>query len=135
MWLREEFGSRAFFPDSTNATFDLPPDSGLSSYSLIVEGSEVQSPSTSAGNVHVATPGSAPRPNLLSGPSGKKLQTMNVKVVKATIKRLPGGRCEFCHLGQIFVDVIESTANVHYIQSAVQKRWGAEHVPGHCRWS
>ena len=52
--------------------FDLSPDSGLSSYSLVVEGSEVQSPS--ALTVHVATPIVAPRLTSFPGSSGKKAQ-------------------------------------------------------------
>ena len=88
----------------------------------------MQSSSASTSNVHVATPVVAPRLTSLPGSSTKKAQTMNVKVIQATIKRLPGGRCEFCHIGQTFVDIIESTANVHYIRSAVQKRWGSDHV-------
>ena len=53
---------------------------------------------------------------------------INVKVIQATMKRLSSGKCEFVHLGQTFVDVIESTANVNYIKSVVQNRWGSNYI-------
>ena len=40
IWLREEFGSRAFFPDVVTSKFDLPHDVAQLSVSLIVEGSD-----------------------------------------------------------------------------------------------
>ena len=38
VWLREECGSRTYFPDAMNATFDLPQNIDPGSVSLIVEG-------------------------------------------------------------------------------------------------
>ena len=120
VWLREEYGTRAFFPDSDNATFSIPPDHSL--ISVIVEGSE-------SAHVlpHVATPAPPPRLPPVAGPS-RKCQTVNVKVVQAVLKRHPGGKCEFTQLGQTFVDVTEATANVDYIRSAIQKKWGTDYI-------
>ena len=44
--MREEFGSRAYFPDVINTTFDLPHDIGRVSVSLVVEGADPAVPGT-----------------------------------------------------------------------------------------
>ena len=68
VWLREEFGNGAFFPDGANAKFDLPHDVVRLSISLIVEGSDrgTSSAGSSYGSVPVATPPVALRPNVMS---------------------------------------------------------------------
>ena len=126
IWLREECGSRAYLPDATNTRFDFPTDVSRLPFGLIVEGSELQGqqPSTS-GSTYVATP-VAPRPLFTSGKKSH-VPTVNVKVVQASMERLPSGKCEFSHMGQMCVDVTESTANVNYIRSVVQKRWGSDY--------
>ena len=73
MWLREDFGSRAFFPDPMNSKFELPDDISVS---LVVEGSDPAVPGTSSGSVHVTTPPIAPRPSTLSLSNSKKMQTL-----------------------------------------------------------
>ena len=78
MWLREDFGSRAFFPDPMNSKFELPNDISVS---LVVEGSDPAVPGTSSGSVYVTTPPIAPRPSTLSLSNSKKMQTLNVKVI------------------------------------------------------
>ena len=130
VWLREQYGSRAFLPDTMNVKFDLPPDVAQVSLSLIMEGSDPAVLGTSSGSssVHVTTP-VVPRTAPLTVVGTNKTQTLNVKVIQATMECLRGGKCEFAHLGQTFVDVTESTANVNYIRSVVQKRWGFEYVP------
>lgn len=42
------------------------------------------------------------------------------------MKRQANGKFEFTSTGQAFIDVTDSTANVHYITNVVQKRWGAD---------
>ena len=118
------------FPDATNARFDLPHDVASVSVSLVVEGSDPAVPGTSSGSIHVTTPTPpvAPRPNALSVSDSKKMQTIDVKVIQASMKSLLSGKCEFTHLGQTFVDVTESTANVNYISNVVQKRWGYNYI-------
>ena len=128
MWLQEGFGSRAFFLDAMNAKFDLSNTVAHVSLSLIVEGSDPAVPGTSSGSVHVITPPVTPRPITLSAFGSKKMQTLNVKVIQASMKRLASGKCEFVHLGQTFVDITESTANVNYIKNVVQKRWGSNYI-------
>ena len=121
VWLQEEFGNRAFFPDASNTKFDLPSDVVCLSISLVVEGSDPPVPGSSSSfgsSVPVATPSVSMRPNFVSVTGSKKLQTLNVKVVQASMKRLANGKCEFVHLGQTFVNINETTANVDYVTSA-----------------
>lgn len=59
-------------------------------------------------------------------PVSRKANTINVKVIQAAMKRQPNGKFEFTSTGQAFIDVTDSTANVHYITNVVQKRWGAD---------
>ena len=35
---------------------------------------------------------------------------------------------EFMAQNQTFVDVTEATANLHYVSSAIQRKWGPEYV-------
>ena len=76
----------------------------------------------------VAVQSVSARPAFMSVTGGKKLQTANVKVVQASLKRLASGKCEFVHLGQTFVNVNEANANVDYITSVVQRRWGSHYI-------
>ena len=58
----------------------------------------------------------------------RKAQSTNVKIVQASVKRLPTGKLEFFGQNQTFVDVTETTANLHYVSSAIQRKWGPEYV-------
>lgn len=58
----------------------------------------------------------------------RKSPSTNVKVVQATMKRLSSGKIEFTTQNQTFVDVTEITANLHYISSVVQRKWGSQYV-------
>ena len=113
VWLREEFGNRAFFPDAANTKFNFPNDIVRLSISLIVKGSDPAVPgssSSSVSSVPVATESASGSPSFVSVTGSKKGHSLNVKVVQATMKRLANGKCEFIHLGQTFVNVNESTA-------------------------
>lgn len=115
-----------YFPDETNSHFELSPNIEMSC--LLVEGSP-QNRGTFATPMPLATPG----PSGSSGtsyrqlvPVSKKGNTINVKVIQATMKRQPNGKYEFSSTGQAFIDVTDSTANVNYITNVVQKRWGSD---------
>ena len=58
----------------------------------------------------------------------RRVQSVNVKIVKASMKPGVNGRPEFTPVTQTFVDVTESTANTTYILNAVQRKWGAPYV-------
>ena len=57
----------------------------------------------------------------------RKTQSINVKVIQASVKRLANGKLEFMPHNQTFVDVTEATANVNYVTSAVQRKWGSDY--------
>ena len=58
--------------------------------------------------------------------SRKKDET-NVKVVKATMVKLPNGKAKFTTESQTFVKLTESTANVPFISNAIQSIWGKKY--------
>ena len=58
----------------------------------------------------------------------RRVQSVNVKIAKATMKLGANGKPEFTPLTQTFVDITESTANTDYILSAVQRMWGTQYV-------
>ena len=47
---------------------------------------------------------------------------MNVKVVQAHVSKSATGKLEFHRLGQAFIDVNESTANVFHITDVIQNK-------------
>ena len=138
IWLHEESpGNRAFFPDPQNARFLLNEDVGILITNLVAMGSPIQtSPHT------LPTTSVPPRmPSASSEPStsglhipqtqftaSRKAQSTNVKIVQASMKRLPNGKMEFMAQNQTFVDVTETTANLHYVSSAIQRKWGPEYI-------
>ena len=114
-----------FFPES-NGQLAIPDETFLH---LVVEGidqrlSKISGPS--AVNVPISTtrvglaplPGSSRKTSAVGG-------TVNVKVVIAAFRK-QGGKVEFTPQEQTFVDCTDTTANVDYIQSAIQRKWGPE---------
>ena len=73
------------------------------------------------------TTGNSNRPFVSS--NQKKSQTFNVKIVQATIKWLPNRKPKFKQMGQLFIDITEATANVEYVQSVIQSKWGPDYIP------
>ena len=136
VWLKEEFGPKAFFPDPVTATFQFPSEVGRGILSLVVNGAPRQSGS-SATMPHLAFPSSQHfqshqvTPTVVHTPKpvfqGKK-GSVNVKVIQASVFKTAGGKINFEKLGQAFIDVNESTANVFYIAGVIEKKWGPEYV-------
>ena len=60
--------------------------------------------------------------------SSRKSLSCSVKIVQASSRRLPNGKMEFSAHNQLYIDVIEATANLNYITLAVQRQWGPEYV-------
>ena len=131
VWLRKNSpGSRAFFPDGNNSHFVLNDDVGVIITDLVAMGSPVnmQSPTSSA---RVLPRYSEPSTSVLSHQaniSARKTQSCNVKIIQASVRRLSSGKLEFLPQNQTFVDVTEATANLHYVSSAVQRKWGQEYT-------
>lgn len=132
VWLREESGSRAFFPDAQNSRFVLSDDVGVLITELVAMGSPVPG-TASFGQSTVRVPSISPPSNEpstsgLQTQSLRKNQTSSVKIIQASMKRLASGKVDFVPQNQTFVDVTEATANVNYITAAVQRRWGSDHL-------
>ena len=133
VWLREEGGSRAFFPDLQNAQFVLSDDVGVLITDLIAMGSPAQgqpSFAPSVGRVAAISSSLANEPSTSgtqSVPAMRKIQSINVKIIQASVKRLANGKLEFMPHNQTFVDVTEATANVNYVTSAVQHKWESDY--------
>jgi hypothetical protein len=132
VWLHEEsLGNRAFFPDSHNTRND---DVGILITNLVAMGSPAQttSPASSA-PARMSAASAEPSTSGLHIPqvqftASRKAQSTNIKIVQASMQRLPSCKMEFLAQNQTFVDVTEVTANLHYISSAIQRKWGQEYV-------
>lgn len=121
-WLREEGGNRAFFPDLQNSQFVLSDDVGVLITDLVAMGF--------AGRVASIYSSLANKPSTSgtqSVPAIRKTQFINVKIIQASVKRLANGKLNFMPHNQTFVDVTEATANVNYVTSAVQRKWGSDY--------
>lgn len=135
LWLRERYGSRVFFP-SQNGLFQL--DTVEEFTHLEVEGGEVNvSPSgTSSASVSsTPTQGTGSKrypgfsPVLATHSTKKTSTTFNLKVIRGQIDEfLPSGRPTFLKLGQIFIELCESTANMPYVSEKVKNEFGNDHV-------
>ena len=131
VWLKELNGQRAFFPDPTNSRFLFASDVGSLCFQLEVEGSQLAPVGNSTPNPNpgVGIPQAvvAPR-NPLVAHTRKGVQTANVKVVQAKVKRNRAGKPEFSPLSSTYVEVTEGTANVQFLSQAIQGKWGGDHV-------
>ena len=135
VWLHEESpGSRAFFPDPSNTHFLLTDDVDILITNLVAMGSPVQSTSSStSATTRMSSASAEPSTYGLQVPqtqytASRKAQSTNVKILQASIKRLSNGKIEFLAQNQTFVDVTETTANLHYVSSAIQRKWGSEYI-------
>lgn len=126
VYLREEFGQRAFFPDASNE-FHLPSCVGVTIFSIVVEGSQhnvrPRNQTTSA-VVSMPGPSSGNRPIF----STKKEVSVKVQVVQATLKKSLSGKVDFTSENQTYVTVTEGTANLDYVSQAIQQKWGSQYV-------
>ena len=130
VWLQEEYGNRAYFPNTTGASFDLPSDIGLTAPSLVVQGQANQAASVAHNMPTIATPGPStygpsPRPPFTAR---RSTPSVSVKVVQATMSRQASGKPSFNKLGQTFLDLTDATANVSYVKHMIRERWGAEYT-------
>ena len=117
VWLREESGSRAFFPDSQNSHFVLSHDVGIMITDLVAMGSAAQGTASfapSAARVPSISPSLASEPSTSGTPlqAVRKTQSSSVKIIQASVKRLANGKMDFTSHNQTFVDVTEATANM-----------------------
>lgn len=138
VWLQEESpGHRAFFPDPQNTRFLFSDDVGtlITDFKAMGSPSAPQTPVASQttrvssvpwSGLSEASTSTAPASQLFT--ATRKTQSTNVKIVQASMKRLSGGKMDFTPQNQTFVDVTEATANLHYVSSAIERKWGPEYV-------
>lgn len=155
--MKEESGPRAFFPDSQNKKFVLNDDVGFLITSLKVEGLNRDAIPCATGSSYSSTPIESStlcsaaegfgdsssrllpfvssRANALNCPkplqSTKRLSAppaVNVKIVQAKLSFLENNKPEFEANNQTFIEVTEETANVNYILSAIQRKWGESYT-------
>ncbi len=137
VWLKEEFGNRAFFPGPGNIEFSH--EVGDFIFDLVVEGASVNSRQSLNGTATMMSPvtvttlnSQAMTPTATSTSVGfrsTKSKSYSVRVAKATVTcSSNGSRVELHKYEQTFVDVTEDTANVNYILNVIQKKWGNNYV-------
>lgn len=129
VWLKEECGPKAFFPNPDCSDFSFTSEVGVSINSFLVKGMSacaVSGPSQSS----VVTPSNTPavtyKPLFTTKRSG--CPSVNVKIVQAHFTKLANGKPEFTKIGQTFVDVTETNTNVYFITDVIQRKWGREYV-------
>ena len=132
MWLKEDYsGGLTFFPDDGNNSFDFPATGDDLPTSLVVEGLPVpldpeQGPSGSRDPVDLQSLATVVRPETTAAggnnfvPHSKHgSPSCNVKVVRADLRWLAGGKPEFTLSEQLYVCLTEATANVDYVLHTV----------------
>ena len=130
MWLKDEYGTKAFFPNPNNTSFVLTSDVGILITSFEVKGVPTSHVNTSSPgpSADVVTRNSIVPTSYKPVLASKRPASANVKLVRAHLSRAYNGKPEFIKLGQAFVDVTDATANVYYITRVIQKKWGEEYV-------
>ena len=118
VWLKDVAGSRCFFP--SGETFEI--DSSHA-FALLVQGSprieKATSLATSATNQDSASSSSG---QFHKGGFASNSSTITIRVIKAQMKQnTPNGKVDFKLLDTVH---ITSTANIPYIQSQVEEKWG-----------
>ena len=130
VWLKEEFGSRAFFPEN-DGSFHIQPILSMNG-SLKVEGVpfESQTPQhltkTVLPSIATYTPIPAFRSVTAHRQTGGK--SVSVKIVQSRLSFTESGKPTFEKIGQMFVDVGEGTATVPYIQSTMRAEFGSNYT-------
>ena len=129
VWLKEECGPKAFFPNPDCSDFSFTSEVGVSINSFLVKGMSacaVSGPSQSSAVTPSNTPAVTYKPLFTTKRSG--CPSVNVKIVPAHFMKLTNGKPEFTKIGQTFVDVTETNANVYFITDVIQRKWGREYV-------
>ena len=130
VWLKELNGQRAFFPEPTNSHFLFASYFGSLCFQLEVQGYLAPvGNSTSNPNPGASIPQAVVAPgNPLVAHTRRGVQTANVKVVQAKVKRNRAEKPQFSPMSSMYVEVTEGTANVQFLSQAIQGKWGGDHV-------
>ena len=129
VWLKEEFGACAFFPEN-DGSFNIQPIMALSG-SLNVEGMPRDDTLQSQNHTpqHMAHTMAVPvffRSVVTHQRPGG--QSVSVKVIQAQLSFNMSGKTTFEKLDQVFIEIGERTVNVAYILSVARAEFGANHT-------
>lgn len=131
MWLKDQNGQRAFFPNANNTSFGLPSDVDmLVAMGQSADNAYIPGPSGLASNTPVfsspAMPVSYPpdRPVFSKKSCG---QTFNIKIVQASFAMV-SGKINLTKQEQMYIPLQETNANVPYVTNIMQQNWGFEYV-------
>ena len=140
--MRDEFGNKAFFPNAENTEFEFSDEVGDTILDLVVEGvnpipgrvntQSIIKPSIPValhtGNLILYSPTNMPGPSGVRPLQCQGRKTSNVRITKAVLKALMNGKTELIKMEQVFIDLSEGTANVHFVNDAIQRQWGKEFI-------
>lgn len=119
-----EQGQKVYFPDNTQ---DFHLNDVNEREAIIVRGVKVQTQARFEAGVAASSSISATgTPNRPIFTMKKPLES-TVKITKASINRM-SGRVGKEFEAQIFIDIREDTANVTYLNSMIQSKWGSNYV-------
>ena len=134
VWLREEIGHRAFFPEE-NGTFAEMEDMVDEVYSLIVEGTDSTKESCSpepkpSGLIPCAATKETNSNNqqYSTGISKRGPIAVSVKIMLANMRLGPQNKPEFTPIDVAYCEVTEDTANAPYISSFIKQQFGDNYV-------
>ena len=117
-------GQKVYFPDNTQ---DFHLNDVNEREAIIVRGVKVQTQARFEAGVaassSILATGTPNRPIFTT----KKPLESTVKITKASINRM-SGRVGKEFEAQIFIDIREDTANVTYLNSMIQSKWGSNYV-------
>ena len=133
IWLKEEYGTRAFFPDDGSNFTGLDAISN-DYYSLTVEGVPVEAPqrsgtsSSSVSVLNTTTGTPTTRKPYFQPVINKSKEVYSLKVVLADLSYGIHGKPEFSPLESAYCEIMETTANATFISRFIRQEFDEEYV-------
>jgi hypothetical protein len=146
VWLRDDLDLEAAYLPGDDGSFNFPDDVNITSLTtLMVEGrSSTETTVTPRSAMHtmqrslvvpstpVSTSGgvqSGSSVPLFRSVTSKRSTTSSyiVKIIKANMTKNHKGKPDFEPLSQTFISLVEATANLDYILTTMQRRWGQDY--------
>ena len=134
VWLREEIGHRAFFPEE-NGEFSEMEAMADELYSLFVEGDNSPKP---AHSLETSSARLSPSPSskeigssqqqLSTGIPKKSSKAVSVKIILADLRLGALKKPEFTPIDVAYCEITEETANAPYISSFVKQQYGDNYI-------
>lgn len=128
-WLRDTIDDTLYFPQP-DGNFDLSRVILLSE--LVVEGpsnvpTRQRSTAATSSSTVSSTPSPLPPPVFRSVIAPKRAASFSLKVHRADMMRTNTRKPHFEQKQQMFLDLVEGTANVDYILANIHRKWGHEY--------